>query len=56
MDNSQKKTIKCPECDSPIQIPDGTDTGTIVDCPTCGVTNEFISINPFELIPLEEEK
>lgn len=59
MNNTQKppfQTIPCPECDTPLDIYSDFPLEKIVECPACGTENEIISINPFKIAPLEEEK
>ncbi|MBI3379746.1 lysine biosynthesis protein LysW [Candidatus Gottesmanbacteria bacterium] len=46
----------CPECDTPLKLSTGINIGKIVECPSCGVECEIISVNPLKLAPLEEEK
>ncbi len=57
MDNTQNQTVLiCPECDSPLIIPENIVIGKIIECSACGSENEVISDNPIKLAPLEEEK
>lgn len=57
MDNSQKPIHSiCPECDTPIILPENFQTGKVVECPACGTQSEIINTNPLKLVPLEEEK
>jgi lysine biosynthesis protein LysW len=61
MEESQNPTddkiaIPCPECDNIIEVESESMIGDIVECSACGVENEVISLNPFRLAPLEEEK
>jgi alpha-aminoadipate/glutamate carrier protein LysW len=44
----------CPECDNPIDIDDAIDTGETVQCEECGVELEVVSVDPIELVPVEE--
>lgn len=58
MDNTQNSQIKaiCPECDTPITFPADPQLGKITECPACGVECEIVSLEPFKIAPLEEEK
>lgn len=57
MDKNQKnETTACPECETPIPIPEDKKIGTIVECPACAIDCEVVTINPTTLSPLEEEK
>lgn len=57
MNNIQnKQPITCPECDTPLLLPEIISTGKIVECPACGTENEIITTDPLQLAPLEEEK
>ncbi len=59
MDNTQKNTtppITCPECDTPLNLPQDLILGKITECPACGTENELISLDPLKVAPLEEEK
>lgn len=51
-----KQTSSCPECDTPIMLPQSLATGIIVECPACGTESEIILLHPLKLSPLEEEK
>lgn len=42
-------TTYCPDCDARIQISPEVEVGTILECPTCGVALEVISLEPLEL-------
>lgn len=46
----------CPECDTPLKISAEINIGKIVECPSCGIECEVISVTPLQLAPLEEEK
>jgi len=55
------KTVKCPDpfCDQPqgvIIIPDDSNVGDILECPACGAEVEVISLNPPQVVLIEEEK
>jgi len=56
------KTVSCPDpnCSSrekgKIVIPDDAAVGDILECPVCGAEVELISINPPQVVLLEEEK
>jgi alpha-aminoadipate carrier protein LysW len=47
--------VLCPECDTPITVdPDEVEEGETVQCDECGTELEVISIDPLELVPVEE--
>ena len=48
---------KCIECGSSIDIPEGTVENEILDCESCGVELEVMSLNPptVERAPEEQE-
>ena len=48
---------KCVECGSSITLPDGTVENEILDCDSCGVELEVVSLDPptVELAPEEQE-
>jgi alpha-aminoadipate carrier protein LysW len=46
--------VVCPECDSPIDLDTEIDEGETVQCEECGVELEVVSVDPIELVPLEE--
>lgn len=50
-------TMNCPECESSVELTDGTIQGEIVPCGECGVELEVLNVDPFELglAPEEEE-
>lgn len=56
------KVVKCPDpnCDienpGTIIIPDDATVGDILECPVCGAEVEIISIDPPQVVLLEEEK
>ncbi|PIS14542.1 lysine biosynthesis protein LysW [Candidatus Shapirobacteria bacterium CG09_land_8_20_14_0_10_39_12] len=56
------KTAKCPDpnCDPEnpglIIIPDDAVVGDILECQTCGAEVEIISVDPPQVVLLEEEK
>lgn len=57
MENTQKsQTSSCPECDTPLVLPKEISVGKIIECPACGTENEIVTLDPFQLAPLEEEK
>jgi len=47
----------CPECGSELRFGSDVMTHEIIDCPTCGIEPEVVSVNPvtLELAPQEEE-
>jgi alpha-aminoadipate carrier protein LysW len=45
----------CPECDNPISIDaDEVEEGETVQCDECGVDLEIVSVDPIELVALDE--
>jgi alpha-aminoadipate carrier protein LysW len=47
--------VVCPECDNPIDVDvDEVEEGETVQCDECGVDLEIVSVDPLELVPLEE--
>jgi len=51
------KKVECPECGSEVTLSDGVVENEILDCSTCGVELEVVSLKPLkvELAPEEEE-
>ncbi|MBF88829.1 MAG: lysine biosynthesis protein LysW [Candidatus Marinimicrobia bacterium] len=49
--------VKCIECGSTIDLPEGTVENEILDCESCGVELEVVGLNPpsVELAPEEQE-
>lgn len=56
MDKQNKQSVICPECDNPINVTREIKQGMIIECLACGGECEFLTINPVQLAPLEEEK
>jgi alpha-aminoadipate carrier protein LysW len=54
---SRVKKIECPECGSDVNLSDGVVENEILECTTCGVELEVVSLKPLkvELAPEEEE-
>lgn len=49
--------LKCYECDSQLHItPEEEQVGQIIICPQCGAEHEIISLQPLNIILLNEEK
>lgn len=47
--------VICPECDSPILVEeDDVERGATLQCEECGVDLEVVSVDPVELVALEE--
>jgi len=47
--------VVCPECDNPIDVDvDEVEEGETVQCDECGVDLEIVSVEPLELVPIEE--
>jgi len=50
------KTVKCPDCEEPVIIPDDAQVGEIIECNNCAAEMEIISINPPQVSLIIEEK
>ncbi|PIV01285.1 lysine biosynthesis protein LysW [Candidatus Shapirobacteria bacterium CG03_land_8_20_14_0_80_39_12] len=50
------KTIKCPDCEKVIIVPDDAQVGEIIECSNCGNEFEIISLNPLQTAVVIEEK
>jgi len=47
--------VVCPECDNPLVIDaDEVEEGETVQCDECGTELEVVSVDPLELVPVEE--
>lgn len=47
--------VVCPECDNPIVVnTDDVEEGETVTCDECGTELEIVSIDPLELVPVDE--
>ena len=47
--------VVCPECDNPIVVnTDDVEEGETLQCEECGVDLEVVSVDPFELSPVDE--
>ncbi|MCU1222560.1 MAG: hypothetical protein JWQ42_653 [Edaphobacter sp.] len=47
--------VVCPECDNPIDVDvDEVEEGETVQCDECGVDLEIVSVEPLQLVALEE--
>lgn len=47
--------IVCPECDNPVVVnTDEVEEGETVQCDECGTELEVVSLDPLELVPVEE--
>lgn len=55
-DTQKEQKLICPECDTPLNIPEQLTVGKILECPACGTQSEIVSLSPLKLAPLEEEK
>jgi alpha-aminoadipate carrier protein LysW len=49
-------TAECPECGSPVQLPEDVLANEILECDTCGIELEAVSVSPLKLEPAPEEK
>ena len=50
------KTIKCPDCEEVVIIPDDGQVGEIIECNNCAAEMEIISTNPPQVSLIVEEK
>ena len=48
--------IKCPECGTEMKLPKDVVENEIVDCGSCGVELEVISLNPLKVDMAPEEQ
>ncbi len=47
--------VVCPECDNPILVEeDEVEKGETLQCEECGVELEGVSVDPIELVALED--
>lgn len=47
--------VLCPECDNPIVVDtDEVEAGETVQCDECGTDLEIISVDPLELVPVDD--
>ncbi len=47
--------VVCPECDNPLVInTDDVEEGETVQCDECGTDLEIVSVDPLELVPVEQ--
>lgn len=51
------KSVRCPDCDVEIEVPEGVVKGEILSCPSCGlelevkkVTKESVELQELEII------
>jgi alpha-aminoadipate carrier protein LysW len=50
-----KMAVVCPECDNPIIVDaDEVEEGETVQCDECGADLEVVSVDPLELVSLDE--
>ena len=49
--------VNCPECATEVELPSDVMQNEILDCPTCGIELEVVSVDPLkvDLAPEEEE-
>lgn len=49
--------VECPECATGVELPGDVVQNEIVECATCGIELEIVSVNPvqLDLAPEEEE-
>jgi alpha-aminoadipate carrier protein LysW len=46
--------IVCPECDNPLNLEEDIDRGETLQCEECGAELEVVSIDPIELVSIDE--
>ena len=51
------KSVRCPDCDAEIAVPEGVVIGEILSCPSCGlelevkkITKESVELQELEII------
>ena len=48
--------VVCPECDNPLIIDaDEIEEGETVQCDECGIDLEVVSVDPLELVAIDDE-
>lgn len=47
-------SVSCPECDSPLPIPDDAIPGEIIECKDCGSTYELVRDESSKLFTIRE--
>jgi len=50
------KTIRCPDCEETVIIPDDAQVGDLIECQNCGAEMEIISLGPPQVSLIIEEK
>lgn len=50
------KTVQCPDCQGQVMIPQDCEVGEILECLNCGAEMEVLSLAPYEVSLIEEEK
>lgn len=54
---SNKKKVKCPFCkEKAIEVAEDIEVGDFLECDNCAAEVEVISLNPFRLRVITEEK
>lgn len=48
--------VFCPECENPLDLEDELEEGATLQCDECGVELEVVSIDPVELITVDEPR
>lgn len=48
--------MKCPECDGPINVPDGVFISEIIQCNDCSIDLEVVNLQPLTLAIAPEEE
>lgn len=49
-------SAQCPECNSPVSVPEDAVAGEMIFCDACGVELELVSRDPVVLELFEEEE
>jgi hypothetical protein len=55
-DTQNKNQYICPECDTPIILPENLMVGTVIECSACATESECVNLQPLTFVPLEQEK
>lgn len=48
--------MNCEECGTPIAIPEDAEPGELLDCPSCAIEYEILSLAPPKLAIFEEDE
>lgn len=45
MEQSQRRTVLCPECLAEVEVPEDVLVGEVLDCPDCGIELEVCEVS-----------